>query len=114
MKMPYSILVTSVILLIGLIFTGCVEKEIIVKTKIQRIYTPIPKVSTKPEFIPYQASIVEIDKKKYYLIDESSGLIMVDNYQRFKLWSMRNYILLLDLRKDYESNIVKDNNETKD
>ena len=104
MKKLFLTLVISITFFI----TGCVEKEIIVKKEILNIHTPIPEVSKKPEFIQYQASIVEIDKKKYYLIDFDSGTIMTDNYQRFKLWSMRNYILLLDLRKEYLKSIKKD------
>lgn len=98
MKKLFLILGISLILIF---ITGCAEKEIVVKKEILYIHTVIPEVQSKPEFIPYQAAIVKMDGKKYYLIDEDSGLIMVDNYQRFKLWSMQNYILLLDLRKEY-------------
>ena len=87
---------------------GCAEKELVIKKKILYIHTPIPNISKKPEFIPYQASIVELDKKKYYLIDLKSGIIMVDNFRRFKLWSMQNYIILNNLRKDYLKSIKKD------
>ncbi len=99
MKKLFLILGTSLFMVMFL--SACAEKEIIIKKEINHVHTPIPKVQQKPEFIPYQAAVVEIDNKKYYLIDMDSGLIMIDNYQRFKLWSMRNYILLLDLRKDY-------------
>ncbi len=107
-----KVLVSSFILLL---FTGCwpcPEPEIIVRDKLVYIDKPIPEINKPPVQMSYNVDYIKFNNKTYYLISLGDGAIMMSNYDRYKIWSLNNYDILKELKRNYR--IYKDDNKTKD
>jgi len=91
-----KILTISVISTITILFSGCSVKmkEAEVITKIEQVQKICPSPLTKPQFIPYETQIIEIDGKVYYAVSREDGLILSSNWISYKNWAETNYKLM--------------------
>jgi len=86
----------------SILLLGCTEPtppKIIVKDKLIYVSPEIPNISNPPIAQEYQVLSARINKKDYYLIPVDDGLIMTNNWERYRIWAVTNYNILQKLKK---------------
>lgn len=84
-----------------LLLTGCSQK-LPIQEKIVYRDKQCPTPRPKPDFIKYQALILEINGEEYYAFPKSEAIKLVTNWVSYREWAEANYELI-KVEKPYNS-----------
>ena len=83
----------SLLLLLVLILTGCGSTQPLVP-EVRYLEKECPTPKAQPEFIPYEAIILEINGEEYYALPKSEAVKLGTNWISYKSWAETNFKLM--------------------